>query len=97
MKHEPVGITTGQIANMIDAPHNTLSAISPSWCGAGLLRSSHDHLPVRPRGHAIGDRVPGRRLLRRASGALQPGRRRRGLLRAARKARAVKKAAKRKV
>ena len=42
MKHEPVGITAGVIAETIGAPHNTLSSHLAILVRAGLLRSSRD-------------------------------------------------------
>lgn len=42
MKHEPVGITAGQIAETIGAPHNTLSSHLAILVRAGLLRSSRE-------------------------------------------------------
>ena len=86
MKHEPVGITAGVIAETIGAPHNTLSSHLAILVRAGpaaqFPRGSHHHLPLGRRRDAVGDRVSRQRLLRRASGALQSGRgRRRGVLR----------------
>jgi ArsR family transcriptional regulator, arsenate/arsenite/antimonite-responsive transcriptional repressor len=42
IKHEPVGITAGVIAETIGAPHNTLSTHLAFLVRAGLLRSSRD-------------------------------------------------------
>lgn len=42
MKHEPVGITAGQVAETIGAPHNTLSSHLAILVRAGLLRSSRE-------------------------------------------------------
>jgi DNA-binding transcriptional ArsR family regulator len=42
IKHEPVGITAGAIADTIGAPHNTLSSHLAILVRAGLLRSSRD-------------------------------------------------------
>ncbi|UFW85937.1 metalloregulator ArsR/SmtB family transcription factor [Bradyrhizobium barranii] len=42
MKHEPIGITAGQIAETIGAPHNTLSSHLAILVRAGLLRSSRE-------------------------------------------------------
>ena len=42
MKHEPVGITAGAIAETIGAPHNTLSSHLAIMVRAGLLRSSRE-------------------------------------------------------
>ena len=40
IKHEPVGITAGVIAETVGAPHNTLSSHLPILVRAGLLRST---------------------------------------------------------
>ncbi|MGZ5938861.1 MAG: ArsR/SmtB family transcription factor [Rhizomicrobium sp.] len=40
IKHEPVGITAGVIADTIGAPHNTLSSHLAILVRAGLLRSA---------------------------------------------------------
>ena len=87
VKHEPVGVTAGVIAETIGAPHNTLSSHLAILVRAGpaaqFPRGSHDHLSFGRRRDRIGNRISRQRLLRRASGALQSGRgRRRGLLRA---------------
>ena len=42
MKHEPVGITAGVIAETVGAPHNTLSSHLAIMVRAGLLRSSRE-------------------------------------------------------
>jgi ArsR family transcriptional regulator, arsenate/arsenite/antimonite-responsive transcriptional repressor len=42
IKHEPIGITAGVIADTIGAPHNTLSSHLAILVRAGLLRSSRD-------------------------------------------------------
>jgi DNA-binding transcriptional ArsR family regulator len=42
IKHEPVGITAGVIADVIGAPHNTLSSHLAILVRAGLLRSSRE-------------------------------------------------------
>jgi ArsR family transcriptional regulator len=42
IKHEPVGITAGIIAETIGAPHNTLSSHLAILVRAGLLRSSRE-------------------------------------------------------
>jgi ArsR family transcriptional regulator len=42
IKHEPVGITAGVIADTIGAPHNSLSSHLAILVRAGLLRSSRD-------------------------------------------------------
>src|SRR5580765_6107643 len=40
IKHEPIGITAGVIAETVGAPHNTLSSHLAILVRAGLLRSS---------------------------------------------------------
>lgn len=42
VRHEPVGITAGVIADTIGAPHNTLSSHLAILVRAGLLRSARD-------------------------------------------------------
>jgi ArsR family transcriptional regulator, arsenate/arsenite/antimonite-responsive transcriptional repressor len=42
IKHEPVGVTAGVIAETIGAPHNTLSSHLAILVRAGLLRSSRE-------------------------------------------------------
>ena len=42
VKHEPVGVTAGVIADTIGAPHNTLSTHLAILVRAGLLRSSRE-------------------------------------------------------
>lgn len=42
IKHEPVGITAGVIAETIGAPHNTLSSHLAILARAGLLRAARD-------------------------------------------------------
>jgi len=42
IKHEPVGITAGVIADTIGAPHNTLSSHLGILVRAGLLRASRE-------------------------------------------------------
>lgn len=42
VRHEPVGITAGVIADTIGAPHNTLSSHLAILVRAGLLRSSRE-------------------------------------------------------
>src|SRR5882762_8372449 len=42
LKHEPIGVTAGVIADTIGAPHNTLSTHLAILVRAGLLRSSRD-------------------------------------------------------
>lgn len=42
IKHEPIGITAGVIADTIGAPHNTLSSHLAILVRAGLLRAARD-------------------------------------------------------
>lgn len=42
VRHEPVGITAGVIAETVGAPHNTLSSHLAILVRAGLLRSSRE-------------------------------------------------------
>ena len=42
VKHEPIGITAGVIAETVGAPHNTLSSHLAILVRAGLLRSARD-------------------------------------------------------
>jgi len=42
IKHEPIGITAGVIADTVGAPHNTLSSHLAILVRAGLLRSARD-------------------------------------------------------
>ena len=42
VKHEPIGITAGVIADTIGAPHNTLSSHLAILVRAGLLRGARD-------------------------------------------------------
>ena len=42
VKHEPIGVTAGVIAETIGAPHNTLSTHLAILVRAGLLRSARD-------------------------------------------------------
>ena len=42
IKHEPVGITAGVIADTVGAPHNTLSSHLAILVRAGLLRAARD-------------------------------------------------------
>jgi ArsR family transcriptional regulator len=42
LKHEPIGVTAGVIADTIGAPHNTLSTHLAILVRAGLLRSSRE-------------------------------------------------------
>ena len=47
VKHEPLGITAGVIAETVGAPHNTLSSHLAILVRAGLLRSSRGARPAR--------------------------------------------------
>ncbi len=42
LKHEPIGVTAGVIAETIGAPHNTISTHLAILVRAGLLRSARD-------------------------------------------------------
>jgi ArsR family transcriptional regulator, arsenate/arsenite/antimonite-responsive transcriptional repressor len=42
IKHEPIGVTAGQIADTVGAPHNTLSTHLAILVRAGLLRSARE-------------------------------------------------------
>jgi ArsR family transcriptional regulator, arsenate/arsenite/antimonite-responsive transcriptional repressor len=42
VKHEPIGVTAGVIAETVGAPHNTLSSHLAILVRAGLLRSSRE-------------------------------------------------------
>jgi len=42
IKHEPIGVTAGVIADTIGAPHNTLSSHLAILVRAGLLRSARE-------------------------------------------------------
>jgi ArsR family transcriptional regulator, arsenate/arsenite/antimonite-responsive transcriptional repressor len=42
IKHEPIGVTAGVIAETVGAPHNTLSSHLAILVRAGLLRSSRE-------------------------------------------------------
>jgi len=42
LKHEPIGITAGVIADTVGAPHNTISTHLAILVRAGLLRSSRE-------------------------------------------------------
>ena len=61
VKHEPIGITAGVIAETVGAPHNTLSSHLAILVRAGLLRSSRDGRTIIYRsdvdGHAVADFV----------------------------------------
>lgn len=42
LKHEPIGVTAGVIADTVGAPHNSISTHLAILVRAGLLRSSRD-------------------------------------------------------
>jgi ArsR family transcriptional regulator len=56
IKHEPVGITAGVIADTIGAPHNTLSSHLAILVRAGLLRSTRDGRTIIYRSNVEGMR-----------------------------------------
>lgn len=56
LKHEPVGITAGVIADMVGAPHNTISTHLAILVRAGLLRSSRDGRTIVYRAEIAGMR-----------------------------------------
>ena len=57
IKHEPVGITAGVIADTIGAPHNTLSSHLAILVRAGLLRSARDGRTIIYRSNVEGMRA----------------------------------------
>jgi DNA-binding transcriptional ArsR family regulator len=57
IKHEPVGITAGVIADTIGAPHNTLSTHLAILVRAGLLRSSREGRTIIYRSNVDGMRT----------------------------------------
>src|SRR6185312_14446813 len=57
IKHEPVGITAGVIAETIGAPHNTLSTHLAILVRAGLLRSTREGRTIIYRSNVEGMRV----------------------------------------
>jgi ArsR family transcriptional regulator, arsenate/arsenite/antimonite-responsive transcriptional repressor len=57
IKHEPVGITAGVIAETIGAPHNTLSSHLAILVRAGLLRSARDGRTIIYRSNVEGMRA----------------------------------------
>lgn len=57
IKHEPVGITAGVIAETIGAPHNTLSTHLAILVRAGLLRSTREGRTIIYRSHVEGMRA----------------------------------------
>lgn len=54
IKHEPVGITAGVIAETIGAPHNTLSSHLAILVRAGLLRAFRDGRTIVYRSDVVG-------------------------------------------
>ena len=54
IKHEPVGITAGVIAETIGAPHNTLSSHLAILVRAGLLRAVRDGRNIIYRSDVVG-------------------------------------------
>src|ERR1700745_3976979 len=56
IKHEPVGITAGVIAETIGAPHNTLSSHLAILVRAGLLRSTREGRTIIYRSNVEGMR-----------------------------------------
>ena len=54
IKHEPVGITAGVIAETVGAPHNTLSSHLAIMVRAGLLRSSREGRTIIYRSDVVG-------------------------------------------
>ncbi|MCP3464467.1 helix-turn-helix transcriptional regulator [Bradyrhizobium sp. CCGUVB23] len=57
IKHEPVGITAGVIADTIGAPHNTLSSHLAILVRAGLLRSAREGRTIIYRANVEGMRA----------------------------------------
>ncbi|WGD53211.1 metalloregulator ArsR/SmtB family transcription factor [Bradyrhizobium sp. CB1650] len=57
IKHEPVGITAGVIADTIGAPHNTLSTHLAILVRAGLLHSTREGRTIIYRSNVEGMRV----------------------------------------
>jgi ArsR family transcriptional regulator, arsenate/arsenite/antimonite-responsive transcriptional repressor len=57
IKHEPVGITAGAIAETIGAPHNTLSSHLAILVRAGLLRSTREGRTIIYRSNVEGMRA----------------------------------------
>jgi ArsR family transcriptional regulator, arsenate/arsenite/antimonite-responsive transcriptional repressor len=57
IKHEPVGITAGVIAETIGAPHNTLSSHLAILVRAGLLRSTREGRTIIYRSNVEGMRA----------------------------------------
>ena len=56
IRHEPVGITAGAIADTIGAPHNTLSSHLAILVRAGLLRSTREGRTIIYRSNVEGMR-----------------------------------------
>jgi ArsR family transcriptional regulator len=54
IKHEPVGITAGVIAETIGAPHNTLSSHLAILVRAGLLRATREGRTIVYRSNVVG-------------------------------------------
>lgn len=54
IKHEPVGITAGVIAETIGAPHNTLSTHLAILVRAGLLRATREGRTIIYRSNVVG-------------------------------------------
>jgi DNA-binding transcriptional ArsR family regulator len=57
IKHEPLGITAGVIADTIGAPHNTLSSHLAILVRAGLLRSTREGRTIIYRSNVEGMRA----------------------------------------
>jgi ArsR family transcriptional regulator, arsenate/arsenite/antimonite-responsive transcriptional repressor len=57
VRHEPVGVTAGVIAETIGTPHNTLSTHLAILVRAGLLRSSRDGRSIIYRADVAGMRA----------------------------------------
>jgi DNA-binding transcriptional ArsR family regulator len=57
IKHEPVGITAGVIADTVGAPHNTLSTHLAILVRAGLLRSTREGRTIIYRSNVEGMRA----------------------------------------
>jgi DNA-binding transcriptional ArsR family regulator len=54
IKHEPVGITAGVIADTIGAPHNTLSSHLAILVRGGLLRAAREGRTIVYRSNVVG-------------------------------------------
>ncbi len=57
IKHEPIGITAGVIAETVGAPHNTLSSHLAILVRAGLLRSTREGRTIIYRSNVEGMRA----------------------------------------